>query len=428
MMKNNKWFRSAKLPLLTLLAILTAVFLSTVSLIQPANAQETVSAPVEQATFQGQVINGTTNEAFGDGEVRLRAFTINLEEMYSETVPINEDGSFEFIVEDVSPDWVFLADVAYSGLTFNSNAVQVSNAEPSAQMPIVVFDSTTDPAAVAIDRLHMILAFSEGQLLVSELYVFSNVETAVFIGESGNADEGTVEIGLPTGAENVTFQRGFGTSMDSFIPATEFIQTDRGWADTVPLRAGSNSLNLLVSYDLSYDDGLLLAHPLAYPATSASTIIAEVGVTITGEGWEFQGAQSTATGSYLGYINNSIVQADVLSLTLNGRPTQIVDTQGNPLPVRNRTNELIIGGVVLAMMLGVGLFFVQRWRAEPSPAHAATNVSIPAQKAKHQDGELEKLLQSIADLDDVYEAGELDEADYRQQRQDLKSQLTAVWK
>jgi len=392
-------------------------------------------APVPLATINGQVINGSTNEAVTDGEVRLRAFTTQLEEMYSESVSINEDGSFVFVVENVPADWVFLADVAYGDLTFNSNAVQVSNNAPEAQMPLFVFETTSDPAAVVIDRLHMILTFAENRLVVSELYVFSNLETAVFVGKTGDFDEGTVEVGVPTGAENINFQRGFGTSLDSFIPATDFIRTDAGWADTVPLRPGSSSLNLLVSYELPYDDSLMLAHPLSYPVSGGATVImADAGVEITDSSWVSQGTQATTSGAFISYINSDLTASDSVSLTLDGSPSQIMDAMGNTLPVRNETNELIVGGVALAAMLAVGFFLVQRWRTAPVAATSAAPVPVrraaaPPQPrpARPAGNDKTALLQAIADLDEAYEAGEVEEAEYEAQRRELKAKLTAVW-
>jgi hypothetical protein len=300
-------------------------------------------------------------------------------------------------------------------------------------MPLFVYDTTSDPSVIAIDRLHMILTFAEGRLMVSELYVYTNLATAVFVGESGDFDEGTVEVGLPTGAENVSFQRGFGTSLDSFIPATEFIQTDTGWADTVPLRPGSGSLNLLVSYDLPYDDGLMLAHPLPYPVTSASAIMANAGVDVTDESWVSQGAQSTGSGSFVSYINTELANADALNLTLDGRPTQITDAAGNALPVRNQTTELIVGGVALAAMLAVGFFLVQRWRTSPVGQTDSVTISQPPavapprKPAPSSSDDKTALLQAIAELDEAYEAGEIEEEAYQQQRRELKSRLTAVW-
>lgn len=390
-------------------------------------------APIEQATIGGQVINGSTNETVTEGEVRLRAFTAQLEEMYSETTMVGEDGRFEFQIEDVPADWVFLADVTYGDLTFNSDAVQVSNLEPTVDVPMFVFDTTTDPSVVVIDRLHLIITFSEERVTVSELYVFTNTAAAVFVGESGDFAEGTVKIGLPTGADNISFQRGFGTTLDTFIPATNFVQTDTGWVDTTPLRPGASSLNLLVNYDLPYDDSLLLAHPLDYTVVGgASVIMADAGVNITDSAWVSQGAQATASGSFVSYINSSLAEADAVSLTLDGRPTQILDAQGNALAVRSETNELIIGGVALAAMLAVGFFLVQRWRTYPetemeTAVGPRVTTTAPPQTAVRRRDDKTTLLQAIADLDDAYEAGELDEAEYQQQRQALKERLTAVW-
>jgi hypothetical protein len=239
---------------------------------------------------------------------------------------------------------------------------------------------------------------------------------------------------LPTGAENISFQRGFGTSLDSFIPATEFIQTGTGWADTVPLRPGSGSLNLLVSYELPYDDGLMLAHPLLYPVASASAIMANAGVAITDESWVSQGTQSAGSGSFVSYVNTELADADALNLTLDGRPTQITDAEGNTLPVRNQTTELIVGGVALAAMLAVGFFLVQRWRTGPvGPTGSMTISQPPAVAPPRKPGpssndDKTALLQTIAALDEVYEAGEIEEEAYQQQRRELKSHLTSIWR
>lgn len=387
-------------------------------------------APVPLATIGGQVINGTTSQVITEGEVRLRAFTTQLEEMYTESVPINEDGSFEFQLEDVPADWVFLADVAYGTLTFNSDAVQISNAQPNIQLPMFVFDTTTDPAVVTIDRLHMILTFAENRLVVSELYVFSNQASAVFVGETGDYEQGTVQLGLPAGAENISFQRGFGTSLDSFLPATDFVLADGLWADTVPLRPGASSLNLLVSYDLPYEDGLDLAHPLVHTmAGGASVIMANAGVTISDANWVSQGEQATASGSFVSYTNSNLAGADAINLTLDGSPTQIMDAQGNVLPVRSETNEMIVGGLALAGMLIVGFFLVQRWRMVPAAGGTAVPIhqpTIPVAK-RRQIANRDALLEEIAELDDAFDAGELDEATYQAQRQELKNRLTAVW-
>ncbi|VAW43353.1 hypothetical protein MNBD_CHLOROFLEXI01-3425, partial [hydrothermal vent metagenome] len=55
-MNNNKWFRSARLPLLAVFAVLTAVLLSTISLVQPTTAQEIVLPTVPPDAAAGLAI------------------------------------------------------------------------------------------------------------------------------------------------------------------------------------------------------------------------------------------------------------------------------------------------------------------------------------------------------------------------------------
>lgn len=88
--------------------------------------------------------------------------------------------------------------------------------------------------------------------------------------------------------------------MNSFIPAAEFIETETGWADTLPLHPGTGVMDMLVTYNLPYEDGMRFAHPLPYPVTRGTMIIPDVGVELEAEGWQRQsqdemGGTSTVT-------------------------------------------------------------------------------------------------------------------------------------
>ena len=93
----------------------------------------------------------------------------------------------------------------------------------------------------------------------------------------------------------------------------------------------------------------------------------------------------------------------------------------------------IVGGLALAGMVAVAFFLVQRWRVTPAgQTSAGTLVPVataPAPQRTNRGNAAKKhaLLEAIADLDDAFESGEMDEGDYKSQRQALKSQLTAVW-
>jgi len=100
---------------------------------------------------------------------------------------------------------------------------------------------------------------------------------------------------------------------------------------------------------------------------------------------------------------------------------------------RDTTTELLIGGGAL-LLAAVGGIFLWRtwqgrraddgWQEEAVPAHATT--AAPAMPAG-ANSERDDLLRRIAALDDAFDAGQLPEADYRPQREELKRRLASVW-
>ncbi len=366
--------------------------------------------PIELGVISGQVINGTTVEPLAEGSVTLRGFTFDLEEIVNQTAELDAEGKFEFTVTDVLPDLVYIADVEYGDLSFNSNADQLTRVNPTLELPVIVYETTTDVSGINIAQLHVIFNLAEGELQVSEFYVFNNEDTAVFVGETGNVDDGVIKISLPAGAENISFQRAFG-GFDRFVPAGEVIQTETGWSDTIPIQPGTASANLLVSYTLPYEDGLRLAHPIAYPINAASAMIPDVGVEFAGDNWVAQGGQTTSSGNILSYVNADTSNVDTLNITLSGKPQVIQDAQGNALIVRDQNRELVIGSIVFLLALAIAGVVLYRWQ------HPTVT----------QQDEAEDLLYAIANLDDAYEAGELDESSYQHQREQLKGDLTAIW-
>jgi hypothetical protein len=287
-------------------------------------------------------------------------------------------------------------------------------------MPIIVYEPTTDDSGIIIDQLHLVLEFVEDRLLVNELYRFSNTDTAVYVGPTGNPAAGTVEVMLPAGAQNVAFQRSLG-SLDSFLPADEVMQTETGWADTVPVRPGSGSLNLLVQYELPYRPGITtIAHPLRYPVNESSAVLPDSGVTLAGSDWTLQGVQETERGPYSSYVGASLPAGEALNVALEGRPHLVFDSAGNLVQSRNQQMELLLGGLVFAAALAGALVAVRAWQQPAADA-------VPFVADQPDVAEVNRLLQAAADLDDAYEQGELKEADYRRERAAVKTKLLALW-
>ncbi len=388
-----------------------------------------LTEPIEGAVVTGLVSSGATGEIAAVGEVRLRAFNPSFQETLNITTTVGEDGRFQFDLPAVEPDWVFLTSVTYKDLGFSSDAGQISRSEPTLDLPITVYESTTDPSDIALEQIHLILDFQGDAVQVSELYIFNNQGTAVFIGESGSPELGTIQINLPEGAENPIFERTLG-SMDSTIPATEIIQTETGWADTLPMHPGGGGLNLIVTYILPYQDGMTLSHTLPYSTSQANIIMSDVGVTVKGGGWEFQGGQEMpgGGGTFLSYAQSGLQAGDALTIQLEGEPTANAAVSGSSATApRNSTNELLIGGGVLLIVIVAGIFLYQNWQTQAYDDELAYDEFDDEPDETARLSEVDQLIQAIADLDNAHERGEINDDDYASQRKQLKSELKTLW-
>lgn len=384
-----------------------------------------LTQPIPAGIIAGVLSNGTTGEQLANTEVNLRAFTPDFTQTLVLTTTTDANGNFRFDVTDVPPDWVFLASAGYNNLNFSSGADQLSRTRATLDLPVTVFEQSTDPTALSISQIHIVMEFIEDQLQVSELYVVNNDQDTVFVGPTGNPGAGTVEVALPAGAQNPSFQRSFG-SLDSFLPANEFIQTERGWADTLALRPGAGALTLLVRYTLPYESGMTVAHPLFYDTATSTIILPDSGVEVAGEPWLAQPAQQFGQDeTFLNYSRAGLAAGEAITFQLQGRPRVVTTAGGTATVNRNPTTDLLIGGAALLLAAGIGIVVWRAWRERQATTAGweAGVETLAAATGQTQD----ELLRAIARLDDAYEAGQIEESAYQSQRAELKARLAAIW-
>ncbi|MCA9932467.1 MAG: c-type cytochrome [Anaerolineales bacterium] len=390
-----------------------------------------LTAPIAAATIQGQVTNATSGEIVTGMDAHLRAFSPNIEEMLTLTTTVGTDGRFSFDVSDVSPDWVYLVNVQYDGLAYSSDVGQLSNEVPNIDLPVFVYDQTTDPTVVDVLQVHLVMNFaSENILQVTELYVFENLGTAVFVGEAGNPDLGVVRVDVPANAENVSFERAF-SAMENFIPAPEVVASpDGGYVDTIPLRPGRSNSSLVVNYTLAYDEGVSFAHDVPYAVTSATVIVPDVGVElVNADAWTLD-EQQTMGGMFLSYAQQNLPAGSTFDLTLEGVPQEVSSTTGSSTVAtpRNQTTELIIGGVALLLIGGGAAFFIRsRTSPDDDDDYEAEEYDEEEEGVDGNGRTADELIQMIAALDEAHEKGELDDEAYHAEREQLKAELKAIW-
>lgn len=378
-----------------------------------------LNAPIPEVTLRGRIANGTTGEIVSDPlTVELAAFTSDFQQTVAVTTTIDASGNFTFTLEDVSPSWAFITSAVYEGVDFSGDVFQFLPQSSEQETILTIFEPTSDNSNIVVDRWHMVGDMRDGVLQMVEVLVFVNQGTTVYMGETGDPLDGTIRIPLPAAAESPSFRRGFG-GLDSFLPANEFIPMGTDWVDTLPLRPGAAGMIILAQYTLPYNEEITLERSMPYALGEISIVLPEGMEVDTADNWEGGEVQSMGDqGSFVSYLHAAAEPGDTITLRLSGEPNVVVSSTGatgTSAVVRNESNELFIG-VLALLVVGGGAFYAYRtWQK----SHAA--------EEEEPEWDKESLLQAIADLDDAYESGELNEGEYQAERQRLKLLLLDVW-
>ena len=103
---------------------------------------------------------------------------------------------------------------------------------------MVVFEPTTD-SGIRVWQHQTLVDFGEGTVQVAEIYLFSNTESSVYIGDS--FESGTVQVPVPLWLKMLSFCRVWG--VENFAPIQDAIVENNIWRpklDVLPEMAPFN--------------------------------------------------------------------------------------------------------------------------------------------------------------------------------------------
>ena len=366
--------------------------------VPPEEAEAGPAVTSEAGIVQGVVTNATAGASVPAGlEVKLSGLRLDengdVVEFITTSKPIAADGSFRFTDLPMdNPDSAYVVSVVYNGVEF-ANGVRVDPAVPSVDLPITIYETTTDPSVVTVEALHFVIREHPDALLVMQLYVFSNSSDRVFVSPDpvSGGRRGGVAIALPPDAYGVQFEEG--EMGGRFIAAGDLIY------DMQQVTPGSRSHTIVLSYFLPADGAREISLPLLY-RTSQITVLAPEGRQISSGQLNPAGTEVISGAAYNKYLGQNLVPGSTLSFTV--RPAFSART----------TLQIVLGAALGVVVIGgVILLIVQRRRwSEAEPAEGLQP-------------EVEALIRQIAELDEAFEAGRLNRFEYEAQRAALKAAL-----
>ena len=362
-----------------------------------------VPAPQESGiAVVGQVTNGTSGGSIpADMSVVLHVFS-GTEETGAYTATAAADGSFRFDDLALEVGQTVIARVVYWQVAYLSDPHTVETGEQTLSLPVTVYEITEDTSALAVTQAHMFVSRAGDRIQVGEYYLVSNTGDRTCVGTEapGTGRHTTLSLTLPDGAEGLRFDGpGLGE---------RYVDRAGGFADTRPVPPGTGTVDVLFHYDFPDRERVHVERVFDVPVTSVVLVIPEGDIVLEGGGLVPGGRLDTDMGPSLSYTAGPLAAGEALAFTLVAEPGSLPSALGGVAPVSNSAAEIALGLAALAAGLVTSCLVLR------SPVPAAP----PAQARS--------LVGSIAALDARFEAGELAEVAYHQQRASLKAQLRSL--
>ena len=294
-------------------------------------------------------------------------------QVVNETATLGSDGRYAFEGLEYAPGRLFFTSVVHDGLTYRSDVVHGASDGSALDLPITIYETTNDLSVLRVERLHLIFDFpAEGILSVLELWVLAN--------DSDRVLTTPLQVALPEGASNLTFENG---SLGG-----RFEITRDGFVDLEPIPPGAGTDHLVFGFNLPISQSTQFDQLMRHPVDAVTVLTPADGPRVTG--LQDRGLQDFGGLSMQSYEHGSLPAGGRLSFGVSASPT------ASSPPV--------------AAIVGAGALILA--------ALASARFWIGARRSPQE----QDWVEAIARLDDEYEAGELSEEDWRRQREPLKRQ------
>ena len=222
----------------------------------------------------GLVANAAVVAVPSELEVTLHGFD-NMTAVYTQTTTLADDGTYQFNDVEMPEGRVFMTTIEYDGTTYGSDIGIAENGQQNLDLPITLYETTSDASILVADRVHLFFEFADASTMrVIELWIMSNPTQQTLV---ANPDTGeTIRFSLPDGATNLEFQDG--------VLGGRYQETADGFADTIAVRPGSGSYQVLYAFEMPYDRKLDLSQQITIPTNALVILVPQGSINVKADG------------------------------------------------------------------------------------------------------------------------------------------------
>jgi mono/diheme cytochrome c family protein len=308
------------------------------------------------------------------------------------------DGAFLFSDLPPMPGGGYLVTVEYAGVSYASAPGFYDEASIQFDLPVTIYESTTDFSLLRLRQVHTIMDFStRGLVQISEIYIFTNPGPTTVIVETDGSSIPFIQVPAEAGTA-VTFQLSEGSA--PLYPATN------GFAI---LPGEGLQYGIVAIFSLPYERRLEWDHAFLLPVDSLD-ILVPAGVRVRNDRLIDRGLNRIQGAEYHIYEAASLAAGEPLVLTITGLPGE-----SGALNLGEQSSLILGMGALGIIFIAIGIYLFLRDRAR------SEDEDETAEDALGDDPQA--IMDAILALDDQRQAGGLSEKAYQERRRALKARL-----
>lgn len=376
-------------------------------------AQET---PPDTINIRGATVNGTAGGLVpANMPLTLHAIDPTAGRVATAETVTDGQGNFRFAAVAAPAGGSYVLVMDYAGMRYNS---LLSPADLAGPATMTVYETTRDLGVIRIDRHTMVLAGIEQntrEIAALELLNLTNRSDRTLLPELTNITNPNeinfLRFSLPPAASNLDVQ--------SNLPGGEIITIGNGFALTAPVLPGRHQINYTYTFPYA-DNAVAFNQRLLQGAAVYQVLVPERLPAIQIAPLQSRPPLDIDGTAYRVWETRDLPPRQGVMLAISNLPqpgplTRLAQTAADPALWQTAIP------IMLAIALAAALLYGGFQKSRPTAAKAAA--ILPPSAGNMPPTRRQDLTLAIAALDETFDQGQLDAAEYQSRRAELLTQL-----
>lgn len=354
--------------------------------------------------IKGRVINNTLDgKGVKDLEIILYEF-VDGKELEVGRTKTDPAGSFSFQGISVDKKIVYYITTKYKEVEYFSQPIGFED-KKTLTLDLIVYETTGQDTDIYAKMHHIFLEIKGDSLSIKELMIIENRGDMVYVGhkELEQGKKETLRISLPKEATNIKYIDG--------LMSCCVVKTEEGFSDTMEVKPGAKKI--LFSYTLSYrGSNYQFTKGIPLKTDNIDFFFPDKGIKVKSDQLQFEGTLGDSAGRFSHLSGKNFPKGSQIVIEFHGLPW-----------MKNLFKWVIVGLVIVLIGAGFAIPFIKRRQYQNEGDEQTSGPDIINLYEQKQ-----AVLQAIAELDDLSEAGGVDSEEYQIKRAELLKKATEITK